>query len=107
MNIGHICMKIAGRDAGKVCVIVDNIDKTHVLVDGQTRRRKCNLLHLEPLGKTVDIKKGASHAEVAKALSAAGFETQERKEKAPKAEKPAQPKAEKKPAVKKAAKKTE
>src|SRR3989344_5238641 len=101
MKIGHICMKIAGRDAGKICVIVDTLDKNFVLVDGQSRRKKCNLMHLEPLGKTVDIKKGASHAEVVKALNSAGFETTERKQKAQKAEKPAQVKA-----VRKSAKKT-
>lgn len=74
-------MKIAGRDAGKLCVVVDVLDDKTVLVDGETRRRKCNMMHLEPLNKIVKIAKGAEHAQVAKAL---GIE-----EKKPKKEKPA------------------
>lgn len=64
INIGRLCVKIAGRDAGKKCVVVDLLDKNFVLVDGQTRRKKCNILHLEPLAQTLDIKKGASHEDV-------------------------------------------
>jgi large subunit ribosomal protein L14e len=79
-EIGRICLKIAGRDANRYCVIVNTIDKQFVEIDGQTRRRKCNVNHLEPLAKTIDIKKGASNSIVAKALSDAGFATEERKE---------------------------
>lgn len=50
------------------CVIVDVLDKTHVLIDGETRRRKCNIAHLELLDQTVSIGKGAAHAQVAAAL---------------------------------------
>ncbi len=58
-------MKLAGRDAGKVCVVVDQLDKHFVLIDGNVRRRKCNMLHLEPLPDTIKIKKNAAHSEVA------------------------------------------
>ncbi len=68
MNIGQVCIKIAGRDAGQKCVIVELLDKTHVLIDGETRRRKCNMAHLELLDQTVSIGKGATHAQVAAAL---------------------------------------
>lgn len=78
-EVGRICYKIAGRDANKFCVIVNKIDNTFVEIDGQTRRRKCNISHIEPLEATVDIKAGASNAEVAKALTKAGYETTERK----------------------------
>jgi len=43
---GRICVKTAGRDAGLKCVIVDVLDDKFVLIDGETRRRKCNILHL-------------------------------------------------------------
>jgi large subunit ribosomal protein L14e len=71
--IGQVCMKIAGRDAGKTCVVVD-VSDGKVLIDGQTRRRKCNPSHLEPISKTVEIKKGAGHEEVVAALKAIGIE---------------------------------
>lgn len=74
IDIGRICVKIAGRDAGKKCVVVDILDENYVLVDGETRRRKCNILHLEPLDKTIDIKKGAGHEEVAKAAKDLGWQ---------------------------------
>lgn len=85
MGIGSVCMKIAGRDAGKFCVIVDRMGGPFVLVDGQTRRKKCNTMHLEPLSFVADIKKGATSAEVATALKKKGIIVQERKTKAKRA----------------------
>jgi len=73
VDIGRVCVKIAGRDAGKKCVVVDVLGKEMVMIDGETRRRKCNLAHIEPLDKKVDIKKGASHEDVMAALKSAGF----------------------------------
>lgn len=73
IDVGRICVKTAGRDAGMKCVVVEVIDDNFVLIDGETRRRKCNIMHLEPLDKTVEIKKGASHAEVAKAFERLGY----------------------------------
>jgi ribosomal protein L14E/L6E/L27E len=52
----------------KYCVIVNKIDNSFVEIDGQTRRRKCNINHLEALNTTVDIKAGANNKEVAEAL---------------------------------------
>ena len=68
VDIGRVCVKIAGRDAGKKCIVVDVLGKEMVMIDGETRRRKCNIAHIEPLDKKVDIKKGASHEEVMAAL---------------------------------------
>ena len=64
IEIGRLCMKTAGRDAGCKCVIVDILDDNYVLIDGETRRRKCNVLHLEPLKEVIDIKRGSSHENV-------------------------------------------
>jgi len=72
ISVGKLCVKLMGRDAGKECLIVDIIDKTFVLIDGNTRRRKCNSDHLEILPQKADIKKGASHEEVVKALEKLG-----------------------------------
>lgn len=79
-NVGRVCFKIAGRDANKYCVVIKKIDNNFVEIDGQTRRRKCNIDHLEPLDKTIEIAEGASNKEVADALTKAGFETAEKKE---------------------------
>jgi large subunit ribosomal protein L14e len=68
INIGRVCVKIAGRDSGGKCVVVDVLDKNYVLVDGEVRRRKINITHIEPLELSVDIKKGASHEDVMSAL---------------------------------------
>jgi len=63
-DTGRVCVKIAGRDAGKTCVIIKKIDNVFVMIDGETRRRKCNLKHLEPLDKTLNVNEDASHKEV-------------------------------------------
>lgn len=113
IEVGRLCVKIAGRDADKKCVIVEILDERFVMIDGETRRRKCNMLHLEALDDKIDVKKGASHADVAAAFKKLGLEARETKPKAMKARprklrrsklatKPAE---EKKPAEKKAVKK--
>jgi len=81
IEIGRICLKIAGRDAGKKCVVVDILDSNFVLVDGETRRRKCNIAHLEPLDQTLDIKKGDDHAKVVAAFKSIDIVIRERKSK--------------------------
>lgn len=68
MEIGQLCMKIAGRDAGKIGVIIKIIDKNYVLLEGQVRRRKCNMAHLEILPEKVNVSKDAQRAEVKAAL---------------------------------------
>jgi large subunit ribosomal protein L14e len=78
-SIGRVCVKLAGRDAGKKCIVIDVIDAHTVVVDGETRRRKCNVKHLEPLEKTVEISKDAPAEEVARAMKELGFGTKEHK----------------------------
>lgn len=79
--VGRICVKIAGRDAGGKCVIVEQIDNTYVLVDGLTRRRKVNVKHLEPLAEVVQISAGANHVAVVAAFRKLGIAVSERKSK--------------------------
>ena len=68
IEVGRVCLKIAGRDAGLRCVVVEVLDKNFVMIDGQTRRRKCNVIHLHPLDETVKVKAKASHEDVVKAF---------------------------------------
>lgn len=68
MDIGRVCYKISGREAGRVCVIIDAKDKKFVLIDGNVKRRLCNIAHLEPTELVLKIKKGASTQEVNSAL---------------------------------------
>jgi len=68
-DVGRVCLKLKGREAGARCVIVDVIDRNYVVVAGpDVRRRRVNMSHLEPLEETVSIQKGASDEEVAAAL---------------------------------------
>ena len=74
-DIGRLCLKTMGREAGYYCVIVDIIDKNYLLVDGlKVRRRRVNFNHIEPIADTVDIKKGASHEKVEEAIKKAKLE---------------------------------
>jgi large subunit ribosomal protein L14e len=93
-SIGRICVKTAGRDAGKYCVIIEQIDNDYVMIDGETRRRKCNIDHLEPTDKTVELKKGADNKAVVSALNDAGIHAVEKKEDKVKKEKTNRPKKE-------------
>lgn len=81
IEIGRLCVKIAGRDAGMKCVIVDVLDDKFVLIDGETRRRKCNVIHLEPLKSSIKIKKNASHADVKGEFEKLGLKARETKPK--------------------------
>jgi large subunit ribosomal protein L14e len=78
IEIGRICVKTRGREAGKKCVIVDIIDDNFVLITGPkkvngVKRRRVNILHIEPTDKKIDISKGATDDEVEKKLSEAGL----------------------------------
>ena len=72
-EIGRVVYKIAGRDSNKVAVIVEVIDDKYVMIDGNTRRKKVNVLHIEPTQKTIGVKKNAATADVIAALEKAGF----------------------------------
>jgi large subunit ribosomal protein L14e len=74
-EVGRVCVKLAGREAGRKAVVVEQIDKNFVLVDSPwIKRRRCNVKHLEPLDVVLKIKKGASKEEIEKALKEAGIE---------------------------------
>lgn len=87
IEIGRLVTKIAGRDAGKRALIIDILDDKFVLIDGETRRRKVNILHIEPLNQVIKIGKNSSHEEVAKTLKELNIEARATKPK-PKTTKP-------------------
>jgi large subunit ribosomal protein L14e len=79
MEVGRVCVKTAGRDAGGFCVIIDVVDDKFVEITGPkvlsgVRRRKCNISHLEMTNHKIKIKKGAKDEEVIEAIKKAGLE---------------------------------
>jgi len=77
IEVGRICVKIVGREAGKKCVVVDLVDKNFVLITGpkklsDIKRRRANINHLEPTQEKIDINRGATDEEVTEALKTAG-----------------------------------
>ena len=71
IEVGRVCVKLNGREAGRKCVIVDVIDKNFVLITGPkkvngVRRRRTNVKHVEPTSEIIEIKKGATDEDVVK-----------------------------------------
>ncbi len=93
IEIGRLVVKTAGRDSGKKGLVIDIIDENYAMIDGQVRRKKCNINHIEPLETLITIAKNASHEEVAEELKKIGIKVEEKaKKEKPKAEKPAKEK---------------
>jgi large subunit ribosomal protein L14e len=72
-EVGRVCVKTAGRDTGRRCVVVDLMDKNFALVTGPksvsgVRRRRVNVNHLKPLEEKLTIEKGASDEQIAALL---------------------------------------
>ena len=78
LEVGRLCMKTAGREAGKYCVVLKKIDDAFVSVTGPrlltgVKRRKCNIAHLEATQHIIEIKEEASDEEVIEAMDKAGL----------------------------------
>lgn len=57
IEVGRICVKTAGREAGEKCVVVDIVDEKFVEVVGvSVKNRRCNIQHLEPVDQVIEIK---------------------------------------------------
>jgi large subunit ribosomal protein L14e len=68
IEVGRVCIKTKGREAGKKAVVVD-MEKGFAVIDGEgIRRRKCNPRHLFPTGQKVSITKGAKHEDIIKLI---------------------------------------
>ena len=77
IEVGRVCVKLAGRESGKKCIIVDVMDKSFVLVTGPkeitgVKRRRANINHIAPTEDALQIKRGASDEEVTQMIEAAG-----------------------------------
>ena len=78
IDVGRVCKKLSGREAGRYCVIIGDVDENYIQITGPkdvtgVKRRSCNILHVEPTPDKIDIKKGATDQEVKKALESAGL----------------------------------
>ena len=78
LEVGRICIKTAGREAGCYCCIIKKIDNDFVLITGpkeitKVRRRRCNISHLEPLVDKISIKPDATDNEVLREYEKTGF----------------------------------
>jgi large subunit ribosomal protein L14e len=76
IEVGRICVKISGREAGRKCIVLDVIDKNFALITGPrevtgVKRRRVNINHIEPTMEKIEIKRGASDEEVVEALKKA------------------------------------
>ena len=77
IEVSRVCVKVAGREAGRKCVIVDVMDKSFVVVTGPkkvsgVKRRRVNINHVAPTEDVIQVKRGASDEEVTQTLEAAG-----------------------------------
>ena len=77
IEVGRICVKQAGREKGKKCVVIDMMDKSFILITGPKKltgikRKRVNLNHVSPLEDKIEVKRGASDEEVTQALDVAG-----------------------------------
>ncbi|MEM2910085.1 MAG: 50S ribosomal protein L14e [Nitrososphaerota archaeon] len=77
-EVGRICFKTMGREAGQKCVVVSVADKNFVLVTGPksltgVRRRRVNVSHLAFTPYKLNIKENASDEEVLKTIQESGL----------------------------------
>ena len=75
IEVGRVCVKVAGRESGRKCVIVDVMDKSFVVVTGPkkvtgVKRRRVNINHVAPTEDVIPIKRGASDEEVTQMIKA-------------------------------------
>ena len=77
IEVGRICLKLAGREAGKKCVIIEVVDKGFVLITGPkkvtgVKRRRASINHIAPLKDKIVIKRNSSDDEVTQILETTG-----------------------------------
>ena len=88
LDVGRVCIKIAGREAGSIAVVVDVVDSKHVRIDGNVKRKKCNILHLDPTDLVLKLKKNANHSSVITEMKKAKLEIKPSKTQKPQKERP-------------------
>lgn len=83
LELGRVCLKIAGREAGGYCVVIkpagtSKQEKSFVTVTGPklltgVKRRKANIAHLKATENKLDIAEDASDEQVIAAYDKAGL----------------------------------
>ncbi len=83
LEIGRVCLKIAGREAGKYCIVIkpagkSKEEKSFVFVTGPrlltgVKRRKCNIDHLKATEYKLEISDNAIDEQVIAAYEKAGL----------------------------------
>jgi large subunit ribosomal protein L14e len=77
IEIGRICVKTAGREVGRKCVIIDIIDPNTVQITGPkelngVKRRRVSIKHIEPTAENIKIERNADDEAILQAVEAAG-----------------------------------
>jgi large subunit ribosomal protein L14e len=72
-DIGRVCRKTSGLDAGKLCVVLSKDKNFATIVGPNIKKTKVNLRHLEPLPNMVKAGKDASQAEATELLKNEGL----------------------------------
>ncbi len=65
LEVGSVCVKTTGREAGNRAVVIEEVDDNFVIVQGpRVRKRKCNVLHLVPVGKKISVTRSMSQKDI-------------------------------------------
>jgi large subunit ribosomal protein L14e len=78
LEVGRVCMKTAGKEAGQYCVVIKKMDDNFVFITGPKvltgiKRRRCNVEHLEPTQYSVKIKDDEGEKEIINAYEKSGL----------------------------------
>jgi len=73
-EVGRVCRKTRGDDAGKLCVLLSKPDNNTVSIIGPNiKKTKVNLNHLEPMPNTVKASGHSSQADITELLKNEGL----------------------------------
>ncbi len=80
IEVGRVCMKTAGREMGRYCVVLKKVSDSFVMVTGPrlltgVKRRKCNIEHLQPTSYMLEVKDEAPDEDVLASFDKAGLIT--------------------------------
>ncbi len=70
LEIGTVCVKLAGRTAGQKVVVLE-LDKKKsfaTIIGEKIKKKQCNLKHLMPLDKIIKVSKSTTQKDIAKLL---------------------------------------
>ena len=73
LEVGRICVKTRGRNAGKKAVILEMQKSFAVIEAPNIKRKRCNISHLIPLEEKLDVSKSTSHEEIVKLMKKEGI----------------------------------